>query len=106
MIKQKQRLFCEYLIGESQGNATDAALKAGYSERSARQTAHKILQNKEVQAYLRELNAKIITENIATIQEIQEFWSKIMRDEEEPTKNRVRASELLAKTKGMFNIDW
>ena len=29
-----------------------------------------------------------------------------MNDEDEPTKNRLRASELLGKAKGMFNNDW
>lgn len=105
-MKQKRRLFAEYYVGECKGNGHEAAIRAGYSPTAARQTAYKLLRDPDVKAYIRQLNAEIVTANVATIQEIQEFWTKILRDEEEATKNRVRASELLAKAKGMFADNW
>lgn len=36
---------------------------------------------------------------IADMDEIQEFWSNILRDPEEKTANRIRASELCLKFK-------
>lgn len=105
-MKLKQKLFCEYFLGECAGNAEQAAIKAGYSAKCARQTGYKLLQNVQIKQYIAEKSAEIETNNIANIQQIQEFWTRIMNDEDEPTKNRIRASELLAKNKGMFNNDW
>lgn len=102
----RQKLFCEYYLGECCGNAEQAAIKAGYTPRSARQSAYKLLQNIQIKEYIAQKSSEIITNNIASIQDIQEFWTRIIRDEDEPTKNRLRAAELLAKAKGMFNNDW
>lgn len=105
-MRLKWQLFCEYYLGECAGNAEQAALRAGYSKKCARQTGYKLLQNVQIQQYIAQKSDKICSKNIATIQEIQEFWTNIMNDEDEPTKNRLRASELLGKAKGMFNNDW
>lgn len=102
----RQKLFCEYYLGECCGNAEQAAIKAGYSKKSARTGANKLLQNAQVKAYIAQKSSEIATNNIASIQDIQTFWTNIMHDEAEPTKNRLRASELLAKAKGMFNNEW
>lgn len=105
-MKLKQQLFCEYYLGECQGNAEQSAIKAGYSQNCARQTGYKLLQNPKIKQYIEQKRAEISSNNIANIQEIQEFWTDIIRDIDEPMKNRIRASELLAKAKGMFSIDW
>ena len=105
-MKLKELKFCEFYLGECEGNGEQAAIKAGYSPKCARQTAYKLLQRVHIQQYIKEKSSKIVTENIASIQKIQEFWTQIMFDKDEPTKNRLRASELLAKCKGMFNTDW
>jgi phage terminase small subunit len=105
-MKLKELKFCEYYLGECQGNAEQSAIKAGYSSKCARQTGYKLLQRVHIQQYIKEKSSKIATENIANVQKIQEFWTEIMNDIDEPTKNRLRASELLAKAKGMFNTDW
>lgn len=102
----RQQLFCEYYLGECCGNAEQAAIKAGYKASSARTGASKLLQNAQVKQYIAQKSAKIATDAIASIQEIQAFWTKIIRDENELIKNRLRASELLAKAKGVFNNDW
>lgn len=99
----KRKLFCQYYAGECAGNGEKAAILAGYNKHSARSTAYKLLQNAEINAYLTKLSEEIKAENVASIEEIQSFWTGILRDETEPTKNRIRASELLAKCKGMFN---
>lgn len=100
----RQRLFCERYMAT--GNGEQSAIDAGYSAHSARSSAQKLLQRAEIQRYIAQKSTEIATENIASIQEIQTFWTNIMNDIEEPTKNRLRASELLAKHKGMFSADW
>lgn len=102
----RQKLFCEYYCGECLGNAEKAAIKAGYSVAYARGNASKLVAKSGIQAYIRELNAKTESDNIATIKDIKRFWSDVMNDEDEIMKNRLRASELLAKAGGLFNNDW
>lgn len=105
-MKLKRKLFAEYYMGECAGSAEQAALKAGYSPKCARQTGYKLLQDVQIQKYIAEKSDKICSENIASIQEIQAFWTSVFNDSEEHTRERLKASELLAKAKGMFNNDW
>lgn len=102
----RQKLFCEYYLGECKGNAEKAAIKAGYKADYARQSAYKLLQNTQIKQYVAEKSAEAATKNIATIQEIQTFWTVIMTSEGVSMKHRLRASELLAKALGAFNNDW
>lgn len=87
-----------------------AALKAGYSASYARANAvDKILKNTEIQKYITELNNKsssICSKKIATIADVKAFWTNVMNDEDEIMKNRLRASELIAKAGGAFRDDW
>lgn len=53
---KKQERFClEYIVDY---NATQAAIRAGYKEKNAGTTAHKILKNPKVLARVRELQAE------------------------------------------------
>ena len=108
-IKPQLKLVATYYVGEACGNAEKAAVLAGYSPKYARGNAYKLVARKDVQEYIKYLNS--LSElnpqkHIATITEIQWFWTNTMYNTSEPTKNRLRASELLAKAKGMFNNDW
>ena len=107
-MKMNPRLqkFAEYYCGECLGNAEQSAIKAGYSKAYARGNANKLVAKGCVQEYIAELNAKIEPELVANIADIKSFWTRVMNDEEEVMKNRLRASELLAKTQGMFTNDW
>jgi hypothetical protein len=64
--------------------------------------------NAGIKAYIDKIQKEQSPEElkIATIQEIQAFWSGVMNDDENDMKHRLRASELLAKAKGAFNNDW
>ena len=52
-LTDKQRLFCNYYMQSF--NATQAAIKAGYSEKSAYQIGYQLLQKTSVKAYLKNL---------------------------------------------------
>ncbi|MFR4478217.1 MAG: terminase small subunit [Fusobacterium sp.] len=52
-LTDKQRLFCNYYMQSF--NATQAAIKAGYSEKSAYQIGYQLLQKTSVKAYLNNL---------------------------------------------------
>lgn len=49
-----------------------------------------------------ELGEQINNQNIAELEDIFEFWTKTFRDDKEDTRDRIKASELLAKAKGGF----
>lgn len=99
-LNPRQKAFCEHFV--SSGNATEAARKAGYSESSAEQTASRLLTNNKVKAYIKELNAEIKSSRIMTMLEIQEFWTETIKNKENRIADRLKASELLAKTNGAF----
>lgn len=108
-LKPQLKLVAKYYVGEARGNAEKAAKLAGYSSKYARGSAHKLIAREDVQEYIKYLNALSECDpmkHVATVTEIQSFWTDTMNDVDEPTKNRLRASELLAKVKGMFNNDW
>lgn len=60
MLNPKQKRFVENYLRS--GNATEAAVDAGYSARSARSWGSRLLQMPEVQAYRRELEQKLFDE--------------------------------------------
>lgn len=105
-LNPRQRRFAEFYCGEHLGNAEQSAIAAGYSKNYARGCAYKLLENDGIKAYIDGINDKAQTEAVATRADIKTFWSNIMNDEGEEMKNRLRASELLAKADGMFNNDW
>jgi len=53
------RFVDEYMIN---GNATHAAISAGYSERRARQTAHELLKREDIQAEIAARQARVSKE--------------------------------------------
>ena len=103
-MTEKQRRFAQaYSIDP---NATSAAKAAGYSEKSAYSTGQRLLKNAEVRDFLHSINAPIEEEQVANTTEIRLFWSRVMNDPAEKTSTRLKASELLAKTSGMFTGDF
>ena len=111
-LKPQLKLVATYYVGECAGNAEQAAIKAGYSERYARGNAYKLLKRSDVQAYvaylryLQETNPASPELHIATINEVQSFWTRVMENGDLRMADRLRASELLAKAQGQFMNEW
>lgn len=55
-LTEKQKLFCEELLIDE--NGTQAAIRAGYSKKTAKEIAYKLLNYEHVKAYLDELRQK------------------------------------------------
>lgn len=109
LLKDKLKLVARYYCGECMGNAEQSVIRAGYSVKYARGNAYKIINKPEVQEYIKYLSEKAENEStghVASVTEIQEFWTRVMHSGEVKMNERIRASELLAKAKGMFNDDW
>lgn len=107
-IKAQFKEFAILYCGEAKGNAEQAAIMAGYSPRYARGNAHKLVARRDVQEYIQYLNVVGMPnkgQHIATIGEIQAFWTSVITDSTFEIKDRLRASELLGKSRGAFNAN-
>ena len=106
-LTPKQKKFVlEFLIS---GNITDAAKKAGYSERSARQIGSLNLTKPNVVKYMEDVLGKAKSEEVATTEEVLEFLTSVMRgnvaeqfDLDPAITDRTKAAQLLMKR---FNDD-
>lgn len=106
-LTSKQKKFAlEFLVS---GNITDAAKKAGYSERSARQIGSLNLTKPNVVEYMNEILGKTKSEEVATTEEVLEFLTSVMRgnvaeqfDLDPAIADRTKAAQLLMKR---FNDD-
>ena len=78
-LTPKQKAFADEFL--KCGNATEAAKRAGYSERSARQTGTENLSKPSISSYIQERQKQIDDERIADIAEIQRFYSSVLRGE-------------------------
>lgn len=116
-LKQK-RFADEYIIS---ANATAAAIKAGYSKKTARSIGQENLTKPDIKAYIDERLEKLESEKIATQEEVLQYLTSIMRgDQQEKTlisigelgqeivdidvgaKDRIKAAELLGKRYRLF----
>ena len=119
----KQQRFCdEYLIDL---NATQAAIRAGYSEKYANTNASKLLQITTIQEFIGKRMAEKEDELIATQDEVLRYLTSVLRGESNAeivvvegqgkgfsrartmTKapdegERLRAAELLGKRYGLY----
>ena len=91
----RQQKFCDYYL--QSGIATEAAKKAGYSEKSAYSIGEENLKKPEIKKYLAEHTQRASNARIADANEVLEFWSNTMRNSELASKDRLKASELLGK---------
>lgn len=118
-LTDKQKKFCdEYLID---CNATQAAIRAGYSERTAYSTGNENLKKPEIKTYIDEQLEKIHNKKTADAQEVLEYLTDVMRgqhkeqtlqlvgdgvqsiaDIDVSAKERLKAAELLGKRYGLF----
>lgn len=123
LLTPKQQQFClEYL---KDFNGTQAAIRAGYSKKTANEQAARMLANVNIQNYIREINNTIQKSTIMDVQEIQERLTKVARGDLEEdvvvvlgdgegystakvvkkqigAKDQVRALELLGKANSLF----
>lgn len=116
-LKQK-RFADEYIIT---GNATESAVKAGYSKKYANTNASKLLQNTTIKKYIDERLEILDSEKIADQKEVLQYLSAVMRGEHKEktlisigefgqeivdidvgAKDRIKAAELLGKRYKLF----
>jgi phage terminase small subunit len=94
-LTAKQKKFCDYYI--ECGNATQAAIKAGYSEKTARTTAQENMTKPAVKAYIQARVEKNENPLIASGDEILETLSQIMRNKRAKAADRLKAADMLGR---------
>ena len=122
-LTSKQQRFCdEYLIDL---NATQAAIRAGYSKKTARQIATETLSKPYIKEYIDARMAEKEKKLIADQDEVLKYLTSVLRGESQSTeivvegtgdgcseartitkepseKDRLKAAELLGKRYGLY----
>ena len=118
-MNARQRKFCdEYLID---CNAKQAAIRAGYSEKTAYSIGEENLKKPELKNYIEEQLALLHSQRTADAQEVLEYLTAVMRGEHREqvfrlvgdgmqeiteiavgARERLKAAELIGKRFGMF----
>jgi len=122
-MNAKQKKFCdEYLVD---CNAAQAAIRAGYSPKTAKQIGQENLTKPDLRAYIDEQLLRLHNDRTADAAEVMEYLTAVMRGEstahvvvvegigegcseakviQKPPdeKERLKAAELLGKRFGLF----
>lgn len=127
LLNPKQEAFCLHYA--KTGNATEAYKVAGYNSKSdnaAGASARRLLLNGKIKSRLQELSAEMASEKIASIAEIQQRLTSILRGElqeeqvvvegcgdgvseakiikrQPQLKDIIKAGETLGKMQGAFD---
>lgn len=122
MTNKQKRFADEYLVDL---NATQAAIRAGYKEKTAYSQGQRMLKNVEIKTYIEEQLEWLHNERTADAQEVIEYLTSVLRGESEgeelvnefqgdgiskavnvkkkpSEKDKLRAAELLGKRFGIF----
>lgn len=86
-LTEKQKRFADEYI--KTGNATQAAIQAGYSKNYTHTHASKLLQNATIRDYVDKRLKQIESSKIPTLKEVMEYFGSVMRGE-------IKDSELSA----------
>lgn len=126
ILTPKQEKFCaEYLYDL---NATQAAIRAGYSKKTAYSMGQRLLKNVEIQAKIKESRNAYLDKAILTAKEVEYILSTAARGELEEevvitvgigdgesraevvkkkigARDRIKAAELMGKRHNLFGKD-
>lgn len=99
-LTPKQRRFVDLY----DGNATEAARLAGYkgSADVLNQVGYENLRKPEVLAAITERERMTQGPRIAKREDLQGFWTQVLENENYELRDRLKASELLARSQAMF----
>lgn len=119
----KQKAFADYYL--ETGNATESAIKAGYSKKTAKEIGCENLTKPSIKNYIDERMKAMNDKRIAKAEEVLEYLTRVLRGEETEevvvventgdytsqartiekklsVKDRLKAAELLGKRYALF----
>ena len=97
-MTEKQKRFIDYYM--MTGNASESSRLAGYKGNNLDVIGAKNFE--KLKSHIIPRIEELDLSRTAELQEILIFWSDIIRDNTLKTSDRLRASELLAKSQGAF----
>lgn len=100
LSNKRQRFVREYLVDF---NATAAAIRAGYSKRTARMAGSRLMTNDDVSASVAAAQQKVAEKLDVTVEEVLKFWADTMRDKAVHLDTRIAASDKLGKALAMYS---
>ena len=122
MTKKQERFVKEYLVD---CNGTQAAIRAGYSPKTARQIADQLLSKLDIKQKIDEQMQALQKSTVATVDEVIQYLTSVMRGQSSAEivvvegtgdgcsqakkvqkapdeKERLKAAELLGRRYGLF----
>jgi len=98
-LTDKQRKFCdEYLVDL---NATQAAIRVGYSEKTASEQSSRLLSNVKIQNYIQNKQKKTSDKLEINKELILQMVFDIAKSKGERTNDRLKAIEIVNKMLGL-----
>jgi phage terminase small subunit len=112
-LTEKQKRFADYYI--ETGNATESAIKAGYSEKTAKEMGYENLTKPHIREYVDSMLKEIGNQRIMNAEEVMTILTSIARNQETEevvvfgdkgpeltekgmsAKDRLKALELIGK---------
>lgn len=117
-LTEKQKRFADYYI--ETGNATESAIRAGYSKKTAKEMGHENLTKPHLREYIDKRLEKMAEKRIMNAEEAMQLLTAIARNEEKEevvlfgeggsvieekgisAKDRLKAIELIGKRYAMW----
>jgi len=117
-MTEKQRRFADYYI--ETGNATESAIRAGYSKKTAKEMGHENLTKPHLREYIDKRLEEMAEKRIMNAEEAMQLLTAIARNEEKEevvlfgeggsiieekgisAKDRLKAIELIGKRFAMW----
>lgn len=106
-LTEKERIFADEYIKTT--NATQSAITAGYSEKTARSKGSQLLTKINVRQYIEAVMNERSKDTIATADEVLEYLTRVVRGEEKDAfgldvsvADKTKAAELLGKRHMLF----
>ena len=103
-LTDKQRCFIGHYAdpnSDTYNNATQSAIRAGYTPTSANQASDRLLGNVKIKAGIDSIRAGIRAKAVLSREQRQAWWTKMM-DEGKTDADKLRASELLGRSNADF----
>jgi phage terminase small subunit len=99
LTAKQARFVTEYLVD---GNGTQAAIRAGYSQRTANEQGSQLLAKLSIAEAVAEGQQALTRATIADAAERREVATAILRNTEEEANARLKAADVLNKMDGLY----
>ena len=101
-LTPKQQAFCEEYVANG-GDAAAAAIKAGYSPKTAYSIGSENLTKPEIRDRIEELSRPQRERRIATAQELLQALTDIINNPEEKTADRLKAIGMMGDYRSLWD---